>query len=53
MKKIYYILTILIYIQSAPAQMGVNSTGQVPDTAAMRSTNKGFCYHDYKLLTEF
>ncbi len=47
MKKIYYILTLLlcVYVQSANAQMGVNSTGQVPDAAAMldvRSTNKGF-----------
>ena len=47
MKKIYYILTLLlcVYVQSANAQMGVNSTGQAPDAAAMldvRSTNKGF-----------
>ncbi len=47
MKKIYYIFTFLlcIYVQTANAQMGVNSTGQVPDASAMldvRSTNKGF-----------
>jgi hypothetical protein len=47
MKKIYYILTILlcIYIQTANAQMGVNSTGAVPNAAAMldvRSSDKGF-----------
>jgi hypothetical protein len=47
MKKIYYILTLLlcVCVQSANAQMGVNSTGQAPDAAAMldvRSTNKGF-----------
>jgi hypothetical protein len=47
MKKIYYILTILlcIYVQTANAQMGVNSTGAAPNVAAMldvRSTDKGF-----------
>jgi hypothetical protein len=47
MKKIYYILTILlcVYVQTANAQMGVNSTGAAPDPSAMldvRSTNKGF-----------
>jgi hypothetical protein len=47
MKKIYYILTILlcVYVQTANAQMGVNSTGAAPDASAMldvRSTNKGF-----------
>ncbi len=47
MKKIYYILTILLctYVQSANAQMGVNSSGAVPNAAAMldvRSSDKGF-----------
>jgi hypothetical protein len=47
MKKIYYILTLLlcVYVQSANAQMGVNSTGAVPNAAAMldvRSSDKGF-----------
>ena len=47
MKKIYHILTLLlcVYLQSANAQMGVNSTGAVPNSAAMldvRSTDKGF-----------
>ena len=47
MKKIYHILTILlcIYVQTANAQMGVNSTGAVPATSAMldvSSTTKGF-----------
>ncbi len=47
MKKIYYILTLLlcVYVQTANAQMGVNSTGAVPDASAMldvRSINKGF-----------
>jgi hypothetical protein len=47
MKKIYYILTILlcVYLQTANAQMGVNSTGAAPNAAAMldvRSSDKGF-----------
>lgn len=47
MKKIYYILTFLLcsYIQTANAQMGVNSTGAQPNAAAMldvRSSDKGF-----------
>jgi hypothetical protein len=47
MKKIYYILTFLlcVYIQTANAQMGVNSTGVVPSPSAMldvKSTDKGF-----------
>jgi hypothetical protein len=47
MKKIYYILTLLlcVYLQTANAQMGVNSTGVVPNVAAMldvRSSDKGF-----------
>jgi hypothetical protein len=47
MKKIYYILTLLlcVYLQTANAQMGVNSTGAAPNAAAMldvRSTDKGF-----------
>lgn len=47
MKKIYYILTLLlcVYVQTANAQMGVNSTGAVPNAAAMldvRSSDKGF-----------
>jgi hypothetical protein len=47
MKKIYYILTLLlcVYMQSANAQMGVNSTGAAPNAAAMldvRSSDKGF-----------
>jgi hypothetical protein len=47
MKKIYYILTLLlcVYVQSANAQMGVNATGAVPNAAAMldvRSSDKGF-----------
>ena len=47
MKKIYHILTLLlcIYVQTANAQMGVNSTGAVPNAAAMldvRSSDKGF-----------
>ena len=47
MKKIYYILTLLlcIYVQTANAQMGVNSTGAAPNAAAMldvRSIDKGF-----------
>jgi trimeric autotransporter adhesin len=47
MKKIYYILTILlcVYVQTANAQMGVNSTGAAPATSAMldvSSTTKGF-----------
>jgi trimeric autotransporter adhesin len=46
MKKIYYLLTLLLftYVQSANAQMGINSTGAVPDVSAMldvSSTNKG------------
>ena len=47
MKKIYYILTLLlcVYVRSVNAQMGVNSNGAVPSTSAMldvNSTNKGF-----------
>ena len=47
MKKIYYILTFLlcVYVQTANAQMGVNSTGAAPNAAAMldvRSSDKGF-----------
>jgi trimeric autotransporter adhesin len=47
MKKIYYILTLLlcVYVQTANAQMGVNSTGALPATSAMldvNSTTKGF-----------
>jgi hypothetical protein len=47
MKKIYYILTFVLcsYIQTANAQMGVNSTGAQPNAAAMldvRSSDKGF-----------
>jgi hypothetical protein len=47
MKKIYYILTLLLcaYVQTANAQMGVNSTGVVPSPSAMldvKSTDKGF-----------
>jgi hypothetical protein len=47
MKKIYYILTILlcVYVQTANAQMGVNSTGAAPDASAIldvKSTDKGF-----------
>jgi trimeric autotransporter adhesin len=47
MKKIYYILTILlcVYVQTANAQMGVNSSGAAPATSAMldvSSTTKGF-----------
>lgn len=47
MKKIYYILTLMlcVYLQTAKAQMGVNSTGAVPNAAAMldvRSSDKGF-----------
>ena len=47
MKKIYYILSLLlcVCVQSANAQMGVNSTGAVPATSAMldvSSTTKGF-----------
>jgi flagellar biosynthesis chaperone FliJ len=47
MKKIYYILTFLlcVYVQTANAQMGVNSTGAAPATSAMldvSSTTKGF-----------
>lgn len=47
MKKIYYILTILlcVFLQTANAQMGVNSTGAVPASSAMldvSSTTKGF-----------
>ena len=47
MKKIYYILTLLlcVYLQTANAQMGVNSTGAAPATSAIldvSSTTKGF-----------
>ncbi|MEA5461831.1 hypothetical protein VB796_22365 [Arcicella sp. LKC2W] len=47
MKKIYYISTILlcVFLQTANAQMGVNSTGAVPNSSAMldvSSTTKGF-----------
>ena len=47
MKKIYYILTLLlcVYVQSANAQMGVNSTGAAPATSSIldiSSTTKGF-----------
>jgi hypothetical protein len=47
MKKIYYISTILlcVFLQTANAQMGVNSTGAVPASSAMldvSSTTKGF-----------
>jgi hypothetical protein len=47
MKKIYYILTILlcVYLQTANAQMGVNSTGAAPATSSIldvSSTTKGF-----------
>ncbi|PWK17469.1 hypothetical protein LV89_04384 [Arcicella aurantiaca] len=47
MKKIYYISTILlcVFLQTANAQMGVNSTGALPASSAMldvSSTNKGF-----------
>jgi hypothetical protein len=47
MKNIYLILTYLlcVSIQTANAQMGVNSTGAVPNAAAMldvRSSDKGF-----------
>jgi trimeric autotransporter adhesin len=47
MKKIYYILTLLlcVYVQTANAQMGVNATGAAPATSAMldvSSTTKGF-----------
>ena len=47
MKKIYYILTLLlcVYVQTVNAQMGVNSTGAVPATSAMldvSSISKGF-----------
>jgi trimeric autotransporter adhesin len=47
MKKIYYILTFLlcVHVQTANAQMGVNSTGALPATSAMldvSSTTKGF-----------
>jgi hypothetical protein len=46
MKKIYCILTLLlcVYVQTANAQMGVNSTGAAPDASAMldvRSSDKG------------
>jgi hypothetical protein len=46
MKKIYYILTILlcIYVQTANAQMGVNSSGAAPATSSIldvSSTTKG------------
>lgn len=47
MKKVYYISTILlcVFLQTANAQMGVNSTGAAPNAAAMldvRSSDKGF-----------
>lgn len=47
MKKNYYMLTLLlcVYLQTVNAQMGVNSTGAVPNAAAMldvRSSDKGF-----------
>ncbi|MDZ7900005.1 MAG: hypothetical protein U5N85_18510 [Arcicella sp.] len=47
MKKIYLILTFLlcVYVQTAIAQMGVNSTGAAPATSSIldvSSTTKGF-----------
>jgi hypothetical protein len=47
MKKIYYILTFLlcVYVQTANAQMGVNSTGAEPATSSIldvSSSTKGF-----------